>query len=1118
MTDSSYNSPARSYGSPARSLKMLDRVYGSPSRSYCGDHSSATESEGEETLDLLTEIPSSPDQTVMDGWLKFRDNKKWRHRWGVMTKLSPAADCLHLQLYRDSKDRYKHGQTKASLSLQHFLGVESGFTLDKESNTIAIICQDVTVVLAFDTRERLIQWQVKISSNLGDDQQFLIQIASCPPKSKISTGPARLHIQDLRFSMTTGVPPRLAGVWELRHLRKYGVIENRFCYEGGSRCGKGEGLFVCFTDQGDEITRCMNLAAESKLATRKKFLTRNMSVLESPSKRGLLSRLDSRASDYGGDHNLYNQHPHDRSNEDNMCWPSNESRLDNSDFGDTASVGDFQDPNLQECTWTPETALERCASCISKLGALSRSSTMANTPGSIGFNPAWTMDNNVSSLNFIPEMSNGHQCCEYVSSQSSSSGGSAGCSSVCGTEYSVPRKVCNSMNDKIHKSQPETCAPNRPPKPVHLKPETSTPVKKAPMPLPQQETPCVCRCNDKPRQSYHLNNYDTPKTMCTNTKSNKMYPTVQDEYYDTPRNIKSVLEINPYGNYDTPPSPVAVHKKSNAGSQKKAEIQCTGICHCQRTMACWSHNWMTMAPHCKRNNHHNEYQINNTTAAAHECCQPTNGAIYATVDVTKKKKHAEPATAVVSPTCNYMNLEPPVANVNGRKPAAADNYMNLEFSESLCHYENAKNVLTRAGLTNACDRCGHQRRGRAENNGSGGDEKGDYMTMEPVNGGRMAEAVKRNLFPGYLPMCPAAGGGHGRQPDMLKNIMNRGLAEKSASIPSLNELQQCKPPADLAKNRDLCRVDEPRKRSSSAGSARCAAADDEEPLSAADRSSRGGASDHTSSAESMNSQIAKCAGPSPPPPPPAGTAEDPAAGDAEDEAAGRHGQQTAALVHIRRSSSVPCKNNRDSSSSNDSGVSTGSLRYRGADFAEFELPLTTAMSTMRHRRTMAAVAYAPVGCVHGSLPRRSKSTDRLKELSFRFQKFVGPMKSSSAGAEVPVCLKKDKGFNMHAEGNTGVPFLDSQSTSSYTSDMSDYIETLSLSSHSSSDTNNENQRFGGRPAAKTTLKPRSGKEYHQIGFFMDGDLKAKSSIPPVPEKPETPPSRYKAEAQESNVA
>lgn len=72
-----------------------------------------------------------------------------------------VTDCLHLQLYRDSKDRYKNGQTKASLSLEHFLGVETGFTLDKESNTIAIICQDIIVVLAFDTRERLIQWQVR---------------------------------------------------------------------------------------------------------------------------------------------------------------------------------------------------------------------------------------------------------------------------------------------------------------------------------------------------------------------------------------------------------------------------------------------------------------------------------------------------------------------------------------------------------------------------------------------------------------------------------------------------------------------------------------------------------------------------------------------------------------------------------------------------------------------------------------------------------------------------------------------------------------------------------------------------------------------------------------------
>lgn len=424
-------------------------------------------------------------------------------------------------------------------------------------------------------------------------------------------------------------------------------------------------------------------------------------------------------------------------------------------------------------------------------------------------------------------------------------------------------------------------------------------------------------------------------------------------------------------------------------------------------------------------------------------CQ-RNGAIYATVDVSKKKKHAEPLPPSPS-SGNYMNLVPigggkqqqqqqqqQTTERHGRRPA--DNYMNLEFSESLCHYENAKNVLTKAGLaaTNACDKCGHQKRC---GDGGGSDEKGDYMTMEPING-RMAEANKRNPFPGYLAMCPAVtaagngnNNGHGhKQRDMLKNIMNRGLAEKSASIPSLNEYKSSAVKSAVAaaaadgngwKNGGGGGPsDEPRRRSSSADSSRC---DDDD---GADRSGRGaaaGCSDHTSSAESVTSQIA-CKRPA--------TAS--TTSTASDGSAVADDQQTA-LVHIRRSSSVPCKNNRDSSSSNDSGVSTGSLRYRGADFAEFELPLTTAMSTMRHRRTVAAATEASdttgsavdvhsgrsamAGCVHGSLPRRSKSTDRLKELSFRFQKFAGTMKSSSAGAEVPVCLKKDKGqYNICSGG------------------------------------------------------------------------------------------------------
>lgn len=112
----------------------------------------------------------------------------------------------------------------------------------------------------------------------------------------------------------------------------------------------------------------------------------------------------------------------------------------------------------------------------------------------------------------------------------------------------------------------------------------------------------------------------------------------------------------------------------------------------------------------------------------------------------------------------------------------------------------------------------------------------------------------------------------------------------------------------------------------------------------------------------------------------------------------------SSAVHIRRSSSVPCKgNNRDSSSSNDSGVSIGSLRHRGSDFTEFELPLTTALSSNWRAQRLAG-SQGP--CMHASLQRRSKSSDPLKEISFQFHRMSTHPKSSSAEAEVPVCPAK----------------------------------------------------------------------------------------------------------------
>lgn len=62
-------------------------------------------------------------------------------------------------------------------------------------------------------------------------------------------------------------------------------------------------------------------------------------------------------------------------------------------LGDTVSVNETVE-GIDSTPWqgTNSVMLERCMSCISKLGALSRSSTAALTPGAKHFSPAWTME------------------------------------------------------------------------------------------------------------------------------------------------------------------------------------------------------------------------------------------------------------------------------------------------------------------------------------------------------------------------------------------------------------------------------------------------------------------------------------------------------------------------------------------------------------------------------------------------------------------------------------------------------------------------------------------------------------------------------------------------------
>ena len=53
--------------------------------------------------------------------------------------------------------------------------------------------------------------------------------------------------------------------------RRYGAVEGgRFCYEGGTRCGRGEGLHVFRVDNPEDLQISFDLASKAKLENKKR--------------------------------------------------------------------------------------------------------------------------------------------------------------------------------------------------------------------------------------------------------------------------------------------------------------------------------------------------------------------------------------------------------------------------------------------------------------------------------------------------------------------------------------------------------------------------------------------------------------------------------------------------------------------------------------------------------------------------------------------------------------------------------------------------------------------------------------------------------------------------------
>ncbi|KAM4611581.1 protein Dok-7-like [Polymixia lowei] len=191
------------------------------------------------------------DSVVVEGYVKFRDGKKWKTRWVVLRKPSPVADCLVLLVYKDKSDKAQGHRERASVTLEDICGLEVGQWYEGVGYTLAVLCLSQAAVLGFDSKEALLAWDIRIRYSLGEVHKFSVGVL---PGTKVESGPATLHLCNNLLALARDIPPVIIGHWNLPDLRRYGPVPNGFVFEGGTRCGYWAGVFFLASTESEQIS------------------------------------------------------------------------------------------------------------------------------------------------------------------------------------------------------------------------------------------------------------------------------------------------------------------------------------------------------------------------------------------------------------------------------------------------------------------------------------------------------------------------------------------------------------------------------------------------------------------------------------------------------------------------------------------------------------------------------------------------------------------------------------------------------------------------------------------------------------------------------------------------
>lgn len=100
--------------------------------------------------------------------------------------------------------------------------------------------QSIQWMCSVDLEGKFFMHSTYISFSFVAEDQFKVQVTNVPNNSKLPLDVLRMHIHRQKFCLTNGAPPKVLAIWQISDLRKFGVVDKKFIFEGGSNCGKGK--------------------------------------------------------------------------------------------------------------------------------------------------------------------------------------------------------------------------------------------------------------------------------------------------------------------------------------------------------------------------------------------------------------------------------------------------------------------------------------------------------------------------------------------------------------------------------------------------------------------------------------------------------------------------------------------------------------------------------------------------------------------------------------------------------------------------------------------------------------------------------------------------------------